>query len=1038
MTLAPIADRFAAISSQQRIRLLRRLVEADRLADIPAVVPPHTGGEPVRLSPAQEALWTYEELYPGTSALNLSCAYHFDHGATVDDLERALSIVVANHDVLRMRITGGVADRRVEFPPAGRFRLERLKTAGDTGAALTAFGRRPFDLSRGRLFRGAYLPIDDTHASLVLAMHHIVGDWWSFDVLHTEFVSAYRAVRDAAAAPPGRPRIQYADFAGWQRELESAGVFDAHLRFWRDYLTDLPEPLTAPGARAEPDGTQPGFPQVPFHIDGRTETAVRRFAAERGGTTYAVLMAAFAVLTHRLTGRDDFVLGTPMANRDVQGLERLLGYVMNTVPTRWRVAADDTFATVLDRYVTVFPALLARADVPVGQIVSAVDPRRRLGHAPLYQWLFMHLPRQPSSDALERTCRTERIETGGEHDLVCVVRDGDDGFEGALAFRSDRYSEAQVRGWAAAFTELLPELLANPDAPVGAGPAAGPAPQPARELVALPASPGHRPPGTARERLLCGLFAEATGRDRVGADEDLFELGADSITAILLVGRARAAGVAFSTQDVFLARTPARLAQAARDVTTDGDGGEDGDEGRFPPTPVMLHWLTSGAPLDALLLPVRFPVRAGLDEARVARALRLLIERHATLRLRLIRNAGGAWELEVPVGEPLVDPELTRVPAAEMTDAEVGTAADAAAAALRLDPIAGRIVAAVWYDRGPRHDGQLLLAVHHLAVDGVSMRLLRQDLGELLTAGRNAATLSAVSFRRWTRTLQRRAAGLGEELPRWLEVLRTPDARLAPGRADAGPRRAMSFERPAGPVLASIPAALHCGPGDVLLAALLAAALRWRGAGTRLLVAVEGHGRDTPAGGPDLAGVVGCFTTQYPVRLDAGRSAAEAFWQGGAAAGSLLTRVRDQLRRARRVGPDYGLLRHLNQDTAAALAAVPEPDIGFNYLGRFTDEELGDGPGPLNADGPPAAHLVELDVVAEADRLVATLSYPAGSVREDEIRRLGDLWFAALDVLVELASGDRISTAFPLVDLTDDQLDALAAGLDDADGGARW
>jgi non-ribosomal peptide synthase protein (TIGR01720 family) len=175
------------------------------------------------------------------------------------------------------------------------------------------------------------------------------------------------------------------------------------------------------------------------------------------------------------------------------------------------------------------------------------------------------------------------------------------------------------------------------------------------------------------------------------------------------------------------------------------------------------------------------------------------------------------------------------------------------------------------------------------------------------------------------------------------------------------------------------------------------------------------------------------------VRLDAGRSAGEAFWRGGAAAGSLLTRVRDQLRRARAAGPDYGLLRHLNQDTAAALAAVPEPDLGFNYLGRFTDEELGEGgPGPLTADGPPAAHLVELDVVAEADRLLATWSWPAGSVREDEIRRLGDLWFAALDVLVELASGDRISTAFPLVDLTDDQIDALAVGLDDADGGTRW
>ncbi|MEV4112475.1 amino acid adenylation domain-containing protein [Nonomuraea sp. NPDC049695] len=468
--MSTTADRFAALGGERRVELLRRLVQAGKLDAIPDIVPPRDPAQPVRLSPAQEDLWVYESLYPDTAALNLCCSYHFDAPVDPADLEAALTIVQEQHDSLRMRITGEVGDLRVDFPAAEPFKLERLDLRG-TGVslreALHAFSRRTFDLDGGRLIRGQFITVDGTRSTLVLALHHIATDWWSFDVLHGELTEAYRAVRDRVPTRLRRPDTQYADFAGWQRELAAAGVFDAQLDWWRGYLAEPPRPLTVGPLKNAPSGDF-GVEQIAFRIDAATEAAVRALARERGATVYGVLMTAFAVFAHRLSGEPDLITGTPVANRSAKGLERVIGYVMNTAPIRWRVGGDTTFADLLSRFTAEFPQVLANADVPVGRVVQAVDPERVAGRSPLFQWVFMHLPRQESVARLREIADPERVHTGGEHDLIGIVRDGEDGFEASLEIRTDLYEPEVVREWADAFTTLLGSLVSAPDAPVAA------------------------------------------------------------------------------------------------------------------------------------------------------------------------------------------------------------------------------------------------------------------------------------------------------------------------------------------------------------------------------------------------------------------------------------------------------------------------------------------------------------------------------------------------------------------------------------------
>ncbi|CAM5236918.1 Carrier domain-containing protein OS=Streptomyces fumanus OX=67302 GN=GCM10018772_35720 PE=4 SV=1 [Streptomyces fumanus] len=249
------------------------------------------------------------------------------------------------------------------------------------------------------------------------------------------------------------------------------------------------------------------------------------------------------------------------------------------------------------------------------------------------------------------------------------------------------------------------------------------------------------------------------------------------------------------------------------------------------------------------------------------------------------------------------------------------------------------------------------------------------------------------------------------------------------------------------------PGAFHCGVHDVLLATLAGAVADWRpGQDTTTLLDIEGHGRE-PGDGIDLSRTVGWFTTVHPIQLDtAGADTAEAA-RGGRAAGLLLKAVKEQLRAVPGDGLGHGLLRHLDPESGPALAALPVPQIGFNYLGRFTAGAPAGATGPWQMAGEsavggaadpdaPATHALDVGAVVrdtpDGPELTLTLSWPGALLTEDEVTRLGQVW---LDLLAGLAAhtttpgaGGRTPSDFPLAGLgqdTVDELEATVTGLED-------
>ncbi|WP_329619461.1 amino acid adenylation domain-containing protein [Streptomyces sp. NBC_01255] len=540
-----------------------------------------------------------------------------------------------------------------------------------------------------------------------------------------------------------------------------------------------------------------------------------------------------------------------------------------------------------------------------------------------------------------------------------------------------------------------------------------------------PASPAReaREPSTPAEKLLCELFAAILGRPDVGVEDDFFELGGDSIVSIRLVSRARSRGLAISTRDVFRYRTVAELAAHAK-VRKPKAGAATGSAaaptaGEVPLTPIV-HWQRErGGPVDGFHQSVLVRTPADLSLPRLRELVQSLLDRHDALRMRLTRTPG--WRLEVlPRGAVDAAARVVRIDAAGLAAGRLADTvrAETDAARRRLAPGDGNMLQAVWFDAGPGLPGRLLLMINHLVVDGVSWRILLEDLSAGAAPRTAAPDFTPVSFADWGRLLEREARGRAPELPFWLGLVEgagdlVQGADLVAGRDVEGSKRIVTRVLPADlteSLLTQVPARLGVGVNAVLLGALSTAAARWRAAlgpatpsdgDAPFLVDVEGHGREEIVGGLDLSATVGWFTSMFPVRLPGRPDDPDGTVR---AVDGRLGSMPDK-------GLGFGLLRHLHPETAPVLGARPRAQILFNYLGRFdrpdeADWGLAPEAGAVAGGGDPEmplTHLLEVSAVVHdrGDRpeLHVTWAYPKALLERPRVEALADAWFEALETL---------------------------------------
>ncbi|WP_328491696.1 non-ribosomal peptide synthase/polyketide synthase [Streptomyces sp. NBC_00414] len=570
-----------------------------------------------------------------------------------------------------------------------------------------------------------------------------------------------------------------------------------------------------------------------------------------------------------------------------------------------------------------------------------------------------------------------------------------------------------------------------------------------------PRGTGDRPPRTDAERVLATIWSEVLGVPEVGARDNYFALGGDSVLGIQIVSAARRAGLALTPRHLFRHQTVAELAAAAEEPTAPRTTAEQGPiVGDAPLTPVQ-HWLfdiLTGDPAH-LTQAVSFHLAADTDETLLRAALAAVLEHHDALRLRFEPTGEGRWRQHGTAPGEAPNLEVHDLPGGitstageppETSDAAIRVLADRLCAGFDLAD--GPLLRAALCRTGDDRPPVLLLAAHHLVVDAVSWRVILEDLESAyraLRAGERADLgPKSTSFRAWAQRLAAHTAagGFDDELAHWqaLSADAAPLPTDLPGLNTAACEETVTVsldDEDTRRLLQDVPDVYRTRVNDVLLCALGRVLGRWTGQ-DRVTVALEGHGREELFDDVDLARTVGWFTTMFPVALDVPRDTGT---------GAALKSVKEGLRAVPRSGLGYGALRHLHPERDRL--GLPElPQVGFNYLGRQDWNATADGllhapyaglAGGIDrtADRP---HL--LDVLGQVvdKRLEFTWSYSREVHRRDTVARLAAELADELRHIVrhcaEPGAGGRTPSDFPLVPLDRTAVDELVGtGRDIAD-----
>ena len=563
----------------------------------------------------------------------------------------------------------------------------------------------------------------------------------------------------------------------------------------------------------------------------------------------------------------------------------------------------------------------------------------------------------------------------------------------------------------------------------------------------------YEPPRNRAEETLAQVWSEVLGVEQVGVGDNFFELGGDSILSIQVIARANRAGLHLTPKQLFQHQTIAELAAVARaGAAVHAEQGIV--TGEVPLTPIQ-HWFFEWNLPDpnfyyhSVLLDVERPEGRGLWEQVLVK----LLEHHDALRLRYSFGRSG-WR-QTNAGVDARRAPLRRLDISALSEREQRDRIEEYASPLRceLDLSAGRLVHAVLFDCGEGRGAKLLVNIHHLAVDGVSWRVLLEDLQAVhdqLARGEPAALApKTTSFKYWAERLREYAQtdGLRAELPHWLATLEAESARVpvdhAGGVNDITSERSVTEWLSGDETLAllrELPRLHRTHINDVLLTALMRVFERWTGSGS-LLVDLEGHGREEIAEGVDLSRTVGWFTSVYPVslRLDSGTGAAQA-----------LRSVKEQLRRVPNRGIGYGLLRYVARggEEVVRLRSLPGAEVSFNYLGRFDeghaefaqpDQDWGDavetsegGAGSRRPRGAAVrrSHLLDINGGIVDGQLWMSWAYSENVHRAETIESLARQYMDELRALVEQcdAPPDAVLTPedFPLAPLDPPTLEQLA------------
>ncbi|WP_231883631.1 condensation domain-containing protein, partial [Methylomonas koyamae] len=463
---------FNDLSADQRkaliVLLKRRGIDVSQL--------PITGVKrdaPLPLSYGQQRLWFLAQLEPDSSAYHIADAVWLNGTVDASALQRSVDKLVARHESLRttFRNVGGKALQIVhaQLPVAVAW-LDCREMVGDEVAVKTkleAIERQPFDLENGPLLRVSVLKVAADRHVLSIALHHIVADEWSLNIVITEFAEIYRAYCDAREPTLPGLAIGYADFAVWQRHWLEVGEMERQLNYWTAKLAGEQTALELPFDKPRPAEPSDHGAKLEFPLPDAVSTSLRQHCRGQGATLFMGLLALFKMLLYRYSGQNAIRIGVPIANRNRRETEHLVGFFVNTQVLQTELHGGLSFRQVLERVKDTALGAQAHPDLPFDQLVEALSPERSLNRNPLFQVMYNHQYQQAETTAalsLLNIAPFARDSYTTQFELILdTVETGKHGINTLWTYASDLFGHPTIERMAQHFCRLAEATLAAPE-----------------------------------------------------------------------------------------------------------------------------------------------------------------------------------------------------------------------------------------------------------------------------------------------------------------------------------------------------------------------------------------------------------------------------------------------------------------------------------------------------------------------------------------------------------------------------------------------
>jgi amino acid adenylation domain-containing protein len=453
-------------------QLAKRIQQEKGTGNGPSISPIGRVGRehPLPLSFAQERLWFLAQMVGASEAyhvpLGLRLLGHPDRTA----MQQALNRIVARHEVLRtvFSLLDGTAVQRIKPVEDSAFYLVEHDLRGlenqqeELNRLVVEEATTPFHLETGPAIRGRLIRLAADEHALLITMHHIVSDGWSSAILIREFATLYSAFLKGEDGLVPELSVQYADYAVWQREWMKGEVLRQQADYWKTVLGDAPALLEIPGDHPRPAEKDYAGASIGLELDEELTTSLKDLSKRHGTTLYMALLAGWAALLARLSGQQNVVIGTPVANRGQKEIEELIGFFVNTLPLRVDFSDSITVTGLLQQVKARSIAAQQNQNIPFEQIVDVLAPERTLSHTPVFQVMFawQNAPEArldlPGLEIAPLRGPASRV---AKFDLTLWMQEAGDKIVGGLEYASSLFERQTVDRYREYLLRLLQEMV---------------------------------------------------------------------------------------------------------------------------------------------------------------------------------------------------------------------------------------------------------------------------------------------------------------------------------------------------------------------------------------------------------------------------------------------------------------------------------------------------------------------------------------------------------------------------------------------------